>query len=103
MGLMGTLAKVAVGVAVAKAAGGMMKKKRSAGDAGTGRLFGEAHSPTQAGGGLEDMIGGLLGGQTSQAGEPNVLGGLLESLAGGQRGGMNGMLTQAVNKTRQLV
>ncbi|MFC6586571.1 DUF533 domain-containing protein [Sulfitobacter pacificus] len=49
MSLMKTLAKVAVGVAMAKGAKVLMDKNRSGGTTG-------------AGGGLQDMLGGLLGG-----------------------------------------
>lgn len=93
MSLMGTLAKVAVGIAVAKAAGGLMKGA-SGGGAGQGGMFGGAHSPRQGGTGLEDMMGDILGGRTQQSGAPGGLGGLLEGLAGNQRGGMDGMLRQ---------
>jgi len=69
MSLMGTLAKVAIGVAVAKGVGGMMKgaagqAQPRTGNAGNGGLFGGAHSPSggQSRTGLEDMMGDLLGG-----------------------------------------
>lgn len=94
MSLMGTLAKVAVGIAVAKAAGGLMKGAGGGGNAGGGGMFGGAHSPNRTGGGLEDMMGDILGGRTQQSGAPGGLGGLLEGLAGNQRGGMDGMLRQ---------
>ncbi len=99
MSLMGTLAKVAVGIAVAKAAGGMMKNRGGSGNAGNGGMFGGTHSPNPRGsGGLEDMMGDILGGRSSQqSGNSGGLGGLLEGLAGGGTGrnrGMDGVLRQ---------
>ncbi len=112
MSLMKTLAKVAIGVAVAKGANSMMKNassNRSAGaggglggllgglmGAGTGAAGGSqphggAHSPA---GGLQDMLGGLLGGSGGAGGAmPGGLGGLLEQLGGGgaQSGGGGGL------------
>lgn len=104
MSLMRTLAKVAIGVAVAKGAQSMMKggaggigdRLRQAADkAGTGQPFGGTQS-TQSMGGLQDMLGGLLGGSAgagSAGGLPGGLGGLLENLGGAQGGGgLQGML-----------
>lgn len=116
MSLMKTLAKVAVGVAVAKGASAMMRQGQSGsasaggglggllgslagaagGSAGSAQRHGGAHSPS-AGGGLEDMLGGLLGGGGSGAsgGMPGGLGGLLEQLGGaggGASGGLGGLL-----------
>ncbi|WP_432816936.1 tellurite resistance TerB family protein [Sulfitobacter sp. JB4-11] len=116
MSLMKTLAKVAVGVAVAKGASAMMRKGQSGGaGGGLGGLLGSlagggaatagsaqrhtgAHSPG-AGGGLEDMLGGLLGGGRtggSAGGAPGGLGGLLEQLGGAGggagAGGLGGLL-----------
>ena len=72
MSLMGTLAKVAIGIAVAKGASSMMNGAKGTTKASTGTdgLFGGAHSPqaSQQGGGLEDMLGGLLGGGGGQSG-----------------------------------
>lgn len=111
MSLMKTLAKVAIGVAVAKGANSMMKGgggglggllggggastaggglggllgglTGGAGNAGTGQPHGGAHSPA---GGLEGMLGGLLGGGGAAAGGTGGmsggLGGLLEQLGG---------------------
>ncbi len=114
MSLMKTLAKVAVGVAVAKGAKAMMNNagggRSTAGAGGLGGLLGGltggmagnpggaqrhggAHSP--AGGGLQDMLGGLLGGAggNTTGGMPGGLGGLLEQLGGGgQSGGAGGGL-----------
>jgi len=44
MSMLGTLAKVAIGVAVAKGVGSMVSRGRTGGGAGGG-LFGGAHSP----------------------------------------------------------
>ena len=98
MSMMKTLAKVAIGVALAKGASSMMKKGASTrGSSGDGGLFGGMHSPdrqrqAQSGGGLEDMLGSILGGgggTARQGGSAGGLGGLLEQL-GGQSGRSNG-------------
>ena len=116
MSLMKTLAKVAIGVAVAKGASAMMKKgsgggtssatqsgglggllgglmNQAGGQSGGSRPHGGAHSPS--GGGLEDMLGGLLGGGSSTksagGGMPGGLGGLLEQLGGGSSGSSGGL------------
>jgi hypothetical protein len=73
MSLMGTLAKVAIGVAVAKGVGSMMQRK------GQGPLGGGTSSGGR-GTGLEDMMGDILGGgasrrNTAPRGDGNVLGG----------------------------
>lgn len=95
MSLMKTLAKVAIGVAVAKGANAMMKGNKQGGTSqagGLGGLLGGLSGGAGAGGGtgdLQDMLGSLLGGKsaggaTGQGG----LGGLLESLGGaGDQGG----------------
>ncbi len=118
MSLMKTLAKVAVGVAVAKGAGAMMRNSGGGGASGggLGGLLGSlaggqgsaggglggmlggltgASSAGGAGGGLEDMLGGLLGGGGGASGGlPGGLGGLMEQLggAGGASGGLGGLL-----------
>jgi uncharacterized membrane protein YebE (DUF533 family) len=106
MSLMKTLAKVAVGVAVAKGASAMMRQSGAGGGAGggLGGLLGSLTSGAQptgrasSGGGLEDMLGGLLGGAGGGAagGMAGGLGGLLEQLGGsgqGQAGGgLGGLL-----------
>lgn len=120
MSLMKTLAKVAIGVAVAKGAKSMMERgskgasspvgktgglggllgglmEQSGGQAGGSRPHGGAHSPgARTGGGLEDMLGGLLGGSGAArspagGGLPGGLGGLLEQLGGGSKGGSGGL------------
>ncbi len=77
MSLMGTLAKVAIGIAVAKGAGSLLRNR--GGKVGDDGLFGGAHSPgaSQGGTGLEDIMGDLLGGKSSSGGG---LGGVLEDL-----------------------
>jgi len=108
MSLVGTLGRIAVGVALAKGVGGMMNKGGSGGGlGGLGGLLGNAlgggasgsqQQQTGAGGlggslgsnagsagglgGLAGGLGSLLGGQGG-AGASGGLGGLLESIAGG--------------------
>ncbi len=74
MSLMKTLAKVAIGVALAKGAKSMMDKRSQT-----------------SGGGLEDMLGGLLGGKSTASSAPGGLGGLLEQLGGAKSGGARGL------------
>lgn len=115
MSLMKTLAKVAIGVAVAKGASSMMKKgagPQAGGGLGgllgglagggaqagglqdmLGGLMGGAQGGTQAGGGVQDMLGSLMGGAAGSG--TGGLGGLLENLGGAggaQRGGLQDML-----------
>lgn len=101
MSLMKTLAKVAIGVAVAKGASAMMQKRGGAGSAAAGGglgglLGGLSGGQAQGGGGLQDMLGGLMGGAqgAGSAGGMGGLGGLLEGLggSGGQGQGLQGML-----------
>ena len=95
MSLMGTLAKVAIGVALAKGMQAVTKRAQApnaggtqnGSGAGSGGLFGGAHSPSArnrgaGSGGLGDMMGSVLGGQAGSAGQGG-LGGLLEQLGGG--------------------
>lgn len=105
MSLMKTLAKVAIGVALAKGAKSMMSKRSQTRTAdnngglggllgglvqnpGSAQRHGGAHSP---GGGLEDMLGGLLGGKTTAGGAQGGLGGLLEQLGGAKTSGAGGL------------
>lgn len=77
MSLMGTLAKVAIGVAVAKGVSTLAKGSSGASSAG-------------AGGGLADMMGGLLGGAASGGSGRSAKGGLgdlLDELGGAAQGG----------------
>jgi len=76
MSLLKTLAKVAVGIAVAKGVGGMMKR----GTAGQ-------QAPTGSGGGLGDLLGQLGGGTGGQSGGLGDLLGKLGQGAGGQGSG----------------
>jgi uncharacterized membrane protein YebE (DUF533 family) len=119
MSLVGTLAKVAIGVAIAKGVGSMMQQgsagtTRQTGGAGTGGLFGAENSPRTAnagsGGGLEDIMKSVLGGAPGGSGTTTRsaggaaagggLGGLLEQLAGAggaggsAQGGLGGILEQ---------
>ncbi len=99
MSLMKTLAKVAVGVAVAKGAQSMMRGSQGgasqAGGLG-GLLGGLTGGSAQQGGGLQDMLGGLLGGSQGGSGAATGgLGGLLEQLGGAggaSAGGLGGLL-----------
>jgi uncharacterized membrane protein YebE (DUF533 family) len=102
MSLMKTLAKVAIGVAVAKGVSTMMTRAGTAGGSvGEGGMFGGPNSPgartgTAGGTGLEGMMDAILGGAqrtgTGQAGGTGGiggaggLGGLLEQLARGGGG-----------------
>ncbi|AXX97612.1 DUF533 domain-containing protein [Profundibacter amoris] len=87
MSLMKTLAKVALGVAVAKGVGAMASKGRTSQASSGGGLLdaltgGGGASQAQAGGGLQDMLGSLLGGGQQQAGpSAGGLGGLLDGLS----------------------
>lgn len=111
MSLMKTLAKVAIGVAVAKGAksmmggaggggglGDMLSKMTQGAQGGGSSPFGGANSPgaaNNAGGGLQDMLGGLLGGAQAGGGVgQGGLGGILEQLGGAQggSGGLGGLL-----------
>jgi len=103
MSLMKTLAKVAIGVAVAKGVSSMTNKGRAAPQrktSGGGGLLdaltgggGGTRSQGSQGGGLEDMLGSILGGgQQQQSGRSagGGLGGLLDGLsdASTPRGGV---------------
>ncbi len=84
MSLLGTLAKVAMGVAVAKGMASITQK----GSAGSGSVFGGARSPgarqttTRSSGGIEDLLGSVLSGRGAQSGG---LGGLMDGLAKASR------------------
>lgn len=111
MSMMKTLAKVAIGVAVAKGMANMAKNAggQSGGQQADGGLFRGQHSPqaTQKPDmhGLEDMMDGILGGgqkQQQQQANSGGIGGLLESLTQAnapqqqqkQSGGLNDILGQ---------
>ena len=94
MSLMKTLAKVAIGVAVAKGASSMMKNasQASRGSTGNDGLFRGQHSPqgdAMAGTPLEGMMDNILGG--SQQGGAGGLGGILEQLGQTQSAGSGGL------------
>ncbi len=113
MSLMGTLAKVAVGVMVAKGVGKMVSQGR-AGEgkrqlptgSGTGGLFDQKPTtrssttppPRGGAGGIEDLLGGILGG----GGAGGALGGLLGGATGGAGGGLGGLLEQLGGAKRPL-
>ncbi|MEO1362795.1 MAG: DUF533 domain-containing protein [Pseudomonadota bacterium] len=88
MSLMSTLAKVAIGVAVAKGASAMMNRSGSGAGGGLGGLLGGMQGGA-GGAGMQNMLGGLMGGAGGTGGG---LGGLLEGLGGAQGGGLQGML-----------
>jgi len=104
MSLLGTLAKIAVGVAVVKGVGGMMQRQDRgsampeggrAGVPGSGSVFGGQHSPRQRETGLEDMMGDILGGRRGGAGAaPGDSGSLPDPAGGGlaQGGGLGDLL-----------
>lgn len=103
MSLMKALAKVAIGVAVAKGAKAMMNNKNSGTSqaGGLGGLLGglTGRGSTSGAGGLQDILGGMLGGNTAGGGTGNGgLGGMLESLGGSTKtggaaqGGLGGLL-----------
>lgn len=93
MSLVGTLAKVAIGIAIAKGVSSMGKSASNAGGQSTqgglgdlmgGMLGGGAQSGQSSQGGLGDLLGGLMGGaqggqtnQASQGGLGDLLGGLM--------------------------
>ena len=102
MSLMKTLAKVAVGVAVAKGVSAMAKRGPVGGDPNRpqgqsgggllGQLGGALGGQGGAGGGLAGGLGGLLGGRGGAGGgQGGLSGGLGGALAGG---GLGGLLSQ---------
>ncbi len=113
MSLMKTLAKVAIGVAVAKGVASMTQKagqQKNTGQPDDDGLFRGRHSPDASAqkpdlGGLENMMDNILGGgsnQQTRSGQTGGIGGLLEGLAGGDQpqqqqaggGGLNDILGQ---------
>lgn len=87
MGMLGTLAKVAIGIAVAKGVGSMLNKgKTNGGVLGGGTSGAGQQAPAgRQGGGLEDLLGDMLSGgrRTGQGQTGGGLGDLLEQLGGG--------------------
>ncbi len=107
MSLVGTLGRIAVGIALAKGVGKMVNRGgASTGGAGglggmLGSVLGGGGSAGGLGGGLGGALGGLLGGQqntqqgsnVSQSGGMGDLGALLGGKAGGSMaGGLGGLL-----------
>lgn len=89
MSLVGTLAKVAIGVAIAKGVSSLAKGGSGTARADGGLFGGAAGGQTSSQGGLGDLLGGMLGGgqnQSSSGSTSGGLGGLLDQLAGGQSG-----------------
>lgn len=98
MSLMGTLAKVAIGMAVAKGVKSMAGGGRaSSGGGGLGDLLGQlgggstSRSRQSSSGGLGDLLGQLGGAGQAQSGGGG-LGDLLGQLSGGQSAGQSGGL-----------
>lgn len=97
MNLVGTLAKVAVGMMVSRGVGKMMGGGSRSGGGGLGGLLGGlmgGGAQSSGGGGLAGMLGGVLSGGGNQSGQQQGgaaggLGGLLSSLGGGQQSGGN--------------
>jgi len=100
MNLVGTLAKVAVGMMVTRGVGKMMGGSGGSGG-GLGGLLGGLMGGGSSGGagGLAGMLGGALSGGNSGS-QAGGLGGLLNSLGGGQgdsqAGGLGGLLNSAL-------
>ena len=96
MSLMGTLAKVAIGVAMAKGAGSLATgRKGGAAGAGSGSIFGDLLSPGGSGSAQQGGAGGLSDILKDFSGDgAGGLGGLGSILSGksGAGGGLGGML-----------
>lgn len=102
MSLVGTLGRIAVGIAVAKGVGKMMNKGGTAGGAAgglgglgglLGSMLGGGGAGQSSGGGLPGGLGDLgamLGGKSAGGAMGGGLGGLLESIAGGMGGAAAG-------------
>jgi uncharacterized membrane protein YebE (DUF533 family) len=93
MSLISTLAKVAIGIAVAKGVSSLAKAGRGGASTGSGTPMGDTFSPQSgnAGGGLGDMMGEILGGGRGSAGTGSTH-------AGGGLGGMFDQLPDAATK-----
>ena len=92
MSFVGTLGRIAVGVAVAKGASKMMSGNRGGSGGGLGGILGSAlgGGSRSGGGGLGGLLGGLSGAGGSSSG--GGLGGLLSSITGGSGGSSAGGL-----------
>ncbi|MEZ5777708.1 MAG: DUF533 domain-containing protein [Paracoccaceae bacterium] len=95
MSLMGTLAKVAIGVVVAKGVGSMMQRGGATGSAGGSGPFGGSHSPK--GGGLEDMMGDILGGRSKRTTGDTAGSARDGGLLGGSGGGLGDFMEELGN------
>ncbi len=117
MSLVGTLGRIAVGIAVAKGVGGLMNRRSGGGSGGgLGGLLGGAlgGGQSQAGGQSGGGLGGALGGALSGGGLGSLLGGgaggsasgglggLLESISGGAAG-PNASIGGATNEVKPPV
>ena len=91
MSLISTLAKVAIGIAVAKGVSSLAKAGRGGQMAGGGTPMGDSYSP-KSGGGLGDMMGEILGGGRGNAGSAST------PSSGGGLGGMFDQLPDAATK-----
>lgn len=89
MSLVGTLGKMAVGIALAKGVGGMMNRGSGGGGGLGGALSGALGGGGSSGGGLGGLLGGVLGG--GAGGAAGGLGSLLGG-AGGAAGGLGSLL-----------
>ena len=103
MSLMRTLAKAALGIAVAKGISSMSNRSRQpegsrSGGGLLGGLAGAANRGGATGGGLGGMLGSVLSGRSQQApgGGDNPFG----QSAGGSRGGLGGMLESLQGASR---
>ncbi len=120
MSLMGTLAKVAVGVAVAKGMKKVLRGGQQTGQSpmggGLGSILGQIAGGGSSAGGLGGLLGGLAGGGASGSkldgmlgsvlgnsqAQGGGLGGLLESLGGGQQqGGFGDRVNQSIENFGQ--
>lgn len=105
MNLVGTLAKVAIGVMMSRGVGKMMGNNSGSSGGGLGGMLGGLASSAmrQGGGGLAGMLGKALSGGGAQGGAGGGLGGLLNSLGGSQSagqagaGGLGGLLNQMMS------
>jgi len=127
MSLVGTLAKVAIGVAVAKGMKSMTGGGAKTSGGGIGDLIGGmmGGGAQKSGGGIGDLLGGALGGGSSQSaggglGLDDLMGGLLKGGAGsastgggmgdllgklgqsGGAGGLGGLLNDALGNGGQV-
>ncbi|MFK8082022.1 MAG: DUF533 domain-containing protein [Granulosicoccus sp.] len=96
MSLVGTLGRIAVGVAMAKGVGKMMNSGRSGGGGGLGSALGGALGGGGSSGGLGGLLGSVLGGGGAASGGGGMggLGSLLGggAASGGMAGGLGGLL-----------